>query len=223
MLIRTYRAARGFSLVELMIATAVLAMLIMIALPSMTTWIRNTKIRSANETIQAGLMLARAEALRRNTVVRFQFVDNMSSTCNATMGTTNEFNTVNWVVSLDDPTGRCDAEPSDTAAPRIIQKFAAPESLAFPWGINIFATPTTGSDTALVFNGLGRLANPIAAAGVSPSVARIDIEPNSTSAYGCVHQSSASSTRCLRLTVTNGGQVRSCDPAVTDNTDPRIC
>jgi hypothetical protein len=29
--------------------------------------------------------------------------------------------------------------------------------------------------------------------------------------------------RCLRVNVASGGDVRMCDPAVLDNTDPRFC
>ena len=96
-------AADGFSLIELMITLAVLGMLIMIALPNMGTWIQNTQIRTAAEGMQAGLQLARAEALKRNTTVRFQLVDTLTSAC--AVSATGR----NWVVSLGDASGavRC--------------------------------------------------------------------------------------------------------------------
>ena len=87
-------AARGFTLVELMIALAILGTLIMLALPSMVTWIQNTQIRTAAEGMYAGLTLARSEALRRNTTVRFQLVDTLTSGCGYSVSGTN------WVVSL---------------------------------------------------------------------------------------------------------------------------
>jgi len=52
-----------------MIGLTVLGILLMLAMPSYSRWIQNTKIRAATESLQAGLQLARAEAVRRNAQV----------------------------------------------------------------------------------------------------------------------------------------------------------
>jgi type IV fimbrial biogenesis protein FimT len=62
---------RGFTLIELMIGVVVFTILISMALPNFTAWIQKSQIRTAAETIQNGLTLARGEALRRNTQVSF--------------------------------------------------------------------------------------------------------------------------------------------------------
>ena len=87
--------SRGFSLIELMITLAVLGMLLAIGLPNMGTWLQNTQIRNAAESINSGLQFARAEAVKRNTTVRFQLVNDMTNTCQ--LSTSGK----NWVVSLD--------------------------------------------------------------------------------------------------------------------------
>lgn len=61
----------GFTLVELMIVVAVLAALMSVGAPSFMEWIQNSRIRSAAESLQNGLQIARAEAVRRNTNVEF--------------------------------------------------------------------------------------------------------------------------------------------------------
>lgn len=61
----------GFSLVELMIGIAIMAILLGVAMPSFQTWLRNTQIRNASEAVTNGLQRARAEAVSRNTNVAF--------------------------------------------------------------------------------------------------------------------------------------------------------
>jgi type IV fimbrial biogenesis protein FimT len=205
MLTSERRSARGFTLVELMLAVAVLGILIMLALPNLTTWIQNTQIRTAAEGMQSGLMLARAEALRRNALVHFQVVDTLTATCGwSATGT-------NWVVSLADPTGACDVDPSETVAPQIIQKRSGNE------GSSSAQILTVGGQTVR-FNGLGRV--------VQPPTAPAQITQINISNPGgglCKTAAGNEPMRCLRITVTVGGQVRMCDPAVDDNTDPRFC
>jgi type IV fimbrial biogenesis protein FimT len=70
MLTQRHRCS-GVSLVELMIALVVFAILIAMGLPSFASWIQNTRIRTAGEGILNGLQYARTEAVRRNTNVEF--------------------------------------------------------------------------------------------------------------------------------------------------------
>lgn len=65
------RCNRGVSVIELMIAIAVLAVVISIALPSFTVLMANQRIRTATESLRAGLQGARMEALKRGQGVVF--------------------------------------------------------------------------------------------------------------------------------------------------------
>jgi len=191
------KRSHGFTLIELLTTLAVVALLLMVGLPSMSTWLQNQQIRVSAEALQSGLQFARAEALRRNVQVRFQLVDTLTSACALT-------NTgANWIVSLNDPTGLCDVAPSDLLAPLTIQKRSGAEGSP-----NAVVTATGGS--SVVFNGLGRMS------GVG--LTQIDV----TNTSGGVCQP-AGPMRCLRINIGSGGQMRMCDPAVTDATDPRFC
>jgi type IV fimbrial biogenesis protein FimT len=198
MLIHT-QPQRGFSLIELMIGVAVLSILILAGLPSMTAWIQNTQIKSAAEAMQSGLQLARAEALRRNSSVRFQLVDSLTSGCSLSM------TGASWVVSLEDAAGKCDIAPSEGTSPKTLQKKDVSE------GARNASATATGGDT-VIFNGLGRM---LGGTGLS----QIDIS-NPT---GGTCQTEGGAMRCLRIRVTTGGDMRMCDPAVTDSADPRFC
>lgn len=64
------QAQSGFSLIELMLAIGLMALLSMMAVPAFQHWIANMNIRNAAEGALNGLQLARAEAVRRNVVTQ---------------------------------------------------------------------------------------------------------------------------------------------------------
>ena len=186
----------GFTLIEIVVAMTIFVVLTSLAVPNFTNWMRNIRVRAAAESIQSGLNLARMEALRRNTTVRFQLVDTMDSSCaNSTSGP-------HWYVSRDSVVGKCDVEVSETTDPRIIQSRTGDEGggrVALSSGQSIFS-----------FDALGRLTTPptviaVASADVSQS---------------CI--ADGGSVRCINVTVTAGGQIRMCDP-VLPSTDTQAC
>lgn len=64
-------AQRGVTVIEAMIVVALIAIIIAVGLPMATEWLANSRIRTASESMLAGLQLARAEAVRRNDLVEF--------------------------------------------------------------------------------------------------------------------------------------------------------
>ena len=60
------KLSHGFTLIELMIVVAVVAMLLVFGIPSMTAYAANAKVRHAAETFYSAVQLARAEAIRTN-------------------------------------------------------------------------------------------------------------------------------------------------------------
>ena len=86
----------GFTLIELMIAIVVLAVLLGIAVPSFQETIRLNRTAAVNNDLIAGLQLARSEAIRRGQAVRFCSGANDGATnCNA--GNLNN----GWYVTTD--------------------------------------------------------------------------------------------------------------------------
>lgn len=67
---------QGFSLIELMIVVSIIVVVASLAAPAYRGWIQNTKVRTATESILNGIQKARAEALKRNTPVRFSLAAN---------------------------------------------------------------------------------------------------------------------------------------------------
>lgn len=64
---------RGLTLVEVMVAIAILAILAMIAAPSFSEYLARKKIEAAASELFADFQYARSEAVSRNTMVRIHF------------------------------------------------------------------------------------------------------------------------------------------------------
>lgn len=74
----------GVTLIELMIGIAILGMVLTMGLPSYARWMQSSQIRTAAESVQNGLQLARTEAVRRNAPVNFTLNgNNWTVTANA--------------------------------------------------------------------------------------------------------------------------------------------
>ncbi|MCE3000275.1 MAG: GspH/FimT family pseudopilin [Betaproteobacteria bacterium] len=189
----------GFTVIELVVTLALFGVLLALGIPAFTTFIQNTQIKNAADNVLNGLTIARAEAIHRNAPVRFQLVSNMTATCEISS------TSASWIVSLDDAAGQCEIAPSETTAPRIIQKYAQQESSP-----RVTINATGGG--MVIFTGLGR----VSGAGTT----QIDFaHANSV----CEHVNAAGTSRCLRLLIGSGGGTKLCDPKVSSTTDPRHC
>lgn len=205
----TPQRQRGVTLIELVVAVVILGVMMAMAAPSFSNWITGTRIRSTAESMLAGLQYARSEATTRNTQVRFQLTTSLDATCAFSTSS------ANWLVDVvttdanDSVETRCNATPSDTVAPTILQVRAAAETGS---GIVVAA-----GSSQVIFNGLGRQV-PIAPATAATNVS-IDISPATTRGT-CV--ASGGKVTCLRIVVTPGGLVRMCNPAAASS-DPQAC
>jgi type IV fimbrial biogenesis protein FimT len=71
MLVAATAPARGFSLIELMIAMAIAVTLLVLAAPTYGVWVADSRIRAAADSLAGGLRLAQAEAVKRNEDIEF--------------------------------------------------------------------------------------------------------------------------------------------------------
>jgi type IV fimbrial biogenesis protein FimT len=202
----------GFSLIELAVTLTVMVLLVTAAFPSVADWLRNTRVRNAAASMQSGLMRARSEALRTNQMVTFWLVQGSTETAVDNFCALSSASG-SWVVSLNDPSGACAAAPSPASAPMITETHAAGDGGA---GVTVAAQTATGDTAQCVrFNGFGRVVDS------STGTADACRQPLQIAKIDVTH--AAGGARALRIVVSAGGSVRTCDVNVTASTDPRKC
>lgn len=190
----------GMTLIELMVAVSIVALLAMLAAPSFVSTLQNRRIRTAAESVLVGLQYAKTEAVRRNRAVNFSLASDGS-----------------WQVgcATEDTT----LANGEQACPAQLQSHPATGStraaiITATQAANITDVGSTG--TGLVqFTPLGR-ANPSTVPAGSLAVYTVTNPMSGTCA------TDGGDMRCMKVFVTSLGQVRMCDPAA-GSADPRAC
>jgi len=189
---------QGFTLIELMAGLAILALLLLLGMPSFITFLRNSEIRSTAESIVNGLRTASAEATRLNSRVAFTLGPGASWKINA----------------INDP--QTDTDCIDLGP--VIQQFDAKEA-----GKSAKVT-TTPAKTAVCFTGLGRVWRP--SATPDEHIQQIDIGPSVAGSEGRPLRIIVDDM-ALAADPTKPRGLRMCDPdpALTSLSppDPRAC
>jgi len=186
----------GLTLIELLVGMTIMALLMVMAAPSLGDVLTNMRLRNTAEALGASLQFAKGEAVARNARVRFQLTSALDDTCTLNAAGPH------WVVNIDPGAsanaveGECGAALSDTVAPRLLSRHDARENGA--------ATVIEASAATLVFNGLGRV-TPVPAG-------EIGFDVRSANEVECV--ANGGSRSCMRVLVSAMGQIRVCNPAV---------
>ena len=204
-----HQGQRGVSMIEMVIVMAIFAILFGLAAPSFQAWTTNVQIRTTTESIQNGLQLARAEAIRRNTNVMFW----LTSGTNPLTG--------DWLVGCANPVGN-GAQPEaafDCPGTQTTGVLAA-NGPPFNWiqrasavGEQAGTTQVTSAGNAIVvtFNSVGMVMTTNPGDNNSAPITKIDVT-----------QPALAGSRPLEVQI-SGGQIRMCDPALALATDPRGC
>ncbi|MEO8057728.1 MAG: GspH/FimT family pseudopilin [Burkholderiales bacterium] len=201
------RRHSGFTLIEIMVTLVIVALMVFMALPSMTTYFQNSKIGSAAQAYATGMQVARAEAIRRNLPVEFVLTDSDVTASNIENLAAPAANGRNWLVRVFNPA---------KAAFDLIEKKSALEGSGQIAGstptVSVTGTaqvPPTAFDGIVTFNGFGG----------TTTTSQIWLDINNLAGGACFP---AGTMRCLRVRVTPGGQVRACDPQLAAP-DSRAC
>lgn len=202
------RPAAGFTLIEAVVALAVMAVLMAVGIPSMAGWLQARKAAAAAAFYKEGFQRARAEAVTHNSASRLVLIDNAKS------------GQQDWRVDICFPTPvtPCNADSGgwSTAAaaagadPDQIKGFrsVARSADGLPAVASMMLTVADDGADAVYFTPLGWVDS-----SVSPRVTRIDLAP----ALG-----RDGTFRPLAVVLTLAGTATICDPGVAAH-DSRGC
>ncbi len=196
--------ASGFTLIEMIVAIAIFAILVALTVPAMQTWIANTKVRAVADALQNGIRLAQSESLRRSRQVVFALTTNPTP---QNGGFTASANGIYWAIQ----TIPAMTDGSETAA--VVNS-----------GVLTSAgtTVTITGQAAICFNSMGRLvANSATGVGASCTVPTSSVNSAPTMNY-IINQAKADHP--MQVEVALGGQVHLCDPTQQlSSTNPYGC
>jgi type IV fimbrial biogenesis protein FimT len=180
-----------------MVTIVLLALLLGLAVPAFSTWTRNAQVRSVSDTLQSGLRLAQAEAVRRNRQVVFFLTSTKDCSSTAASAANGAYWQIRTVPLLN-------GEATDALQCGVLNDVADGVSITGP--------------RALCLNSMGRqVAN--ASPGVTGATCTLSV--TGSSVYDVA---ATGGDRSLRVSVSLGGQVRMCDPARTQSaTNPDGC
>ena len=189
------RISRGFTLIELMVGIAIVAILFALALPSMGALLQNNKLGSSAKSYMQGIQLARTEAIRRNTPTEFVLTATPigpgieTAVVPAVAGP-------HWV-----------ARAASGASWDLIEAKSAADSSGQVGSNSVQVNASAGS---IAFNGFGATAT-----GAAYSILV-------TNPAGGACATAGGTMRCQQIRIRPGGQVFLCDPAAAVD-DNRAC
>lgn len=205
MLMRRVERTLGFTLIEMVVAMAIFAILIALAVPTMREWIRNAQVRSVADALQNGVRLAQAESLRRSRQVVFALTNSTTPQTGTFSAASNGTYWAIMVVPL--MTDGSDNTPFVQA------------------GVLTSTSVQVSGPAAICFNSVGRLVTN-ASTGVTNGSCVVPTNGTPVKSTYSISQTGTalSGDHPLNVQVALGGQVHLCDQSQTlSATNPYGC
>jgi type IV fimbrial biogenesis protein FimT len=168
------KAAPGFTLIEVMVVVAILAIMLSLAVPSLRSLLDGNRLEARSTELAASIHLARMEAIKRGPGARVSVTPNSATGWSA-----------GWTVFVDTTTDANGGNAVGLTSNKIVQV-----TEALPGSITV----SSGALSYVSFVGSGD-------AKVTTAAAAVDGFDGTTGGYlrGVVHLVSGTQSRCIRL------------------------
>jgi type IV fimbrial biogenesis protein FimT len=203
--------ASGFTMIEMAVTMTVFAILVALGVPTMSTWIKNNKVRAVSDALQNGLRLAQAESLRRSRQVVFALTNTTTPGAVPLPAVANGTSWAIWTL------------PSMVGEPRTFIQSGVLSNASANVNVNSNGVAT------VCFNSMGHLVNNAGAdvtaitGGAACAQPTVGIPAGTPPVYA-IDISMLGSDRPLQVKLSLGGQVHMCDPGVALSlTHPEGC
>jgi type IV fimbrial biogenesis protein FimT len=188
------KRAFGFTIIEMVVTMGIFGMLIALAVPTMRTWISNSKVRAVSDALQNGLRLAQSESLRRSRQVAFELTNNTAAPFTAVAS--GRYWAIITIPSMTD----------GTETPAFVES-----GVLAAVGSNVAVT----GPAAVCFNSVGRLVANTSTATAVTGGASCTLPTTGTPPVWAYGVTVPGTDRPLQVTLSPGGQVHLCVPTRT--------
>jgi len=185
-------------MIEMLITITIMTLALSLGIPSYRTWVQNTQIRNAAESIDNGIQRARAEAVKRNVNIEFVLGANYP-----------------WKIQVQGNTLKCPGEPGfDPSVDKVGDSLLQCSINKDFKNATVGVTPSLA--TTITFSSLGTVVPNVPA---SATLSQINLNTSVTDSSVDLKE-----LRKLEVTIGAGGNTRVCDPNfAATSTDPRKC
>ena len=210
---------RGFTLIELIIAVAIIGILSSLAVPSFQEMLTNMNLRSTAESVSQGLQLARSEAIKRNARTMFTFSSTSKwEVCTGASATPATETCCGMPGGARNSDGTCPTGYSVQVKHSAESGKVAIITATLADATNLAAAPNAFSASS-TFTGMGRqYADPTTSTFVNPAVGVYA----SSSQLRTVNFRAAATPKTYQVVITSSGSIKLCDPSAAVG-DAKAC
>jgi type IV fimbrial biogenesis protein FimT len=211
MLMQRSRRTSGFTMIEMAVTMTIFAILVAVGVPTMSTWVKNNKVRAVSDALQTGLRAAQTESLRRSRQVVFALTNSTTPTLRPLPAAADGLSWAIW--ALPSMVGE---------TPTFIQSGVLSNASAL-------VQVNSNGVAAVCFNSMGRLVNNGISVTAVTGAGTNCIQPSTPAVPGgppvqVFTISTPGADRTLQVNLGLGGQVHMCEPTVALSvTHPEGC
>lgn len=191
----------GVTMAEVMVSVAVIAIVMAIGMPSLANWIQNVQVRSTAESVLTGLQLARAEAVRQNTLAQFMLTGSAAGTASwsiitASSSVPGSFTVANGATQIQTAGARASGQNARLGVSTGTVATSSCCTAAIAAGTGMATNPKPG----IVFNAFGKVVTDSSVTKIT----RVDVT-----------NASYAAARRMVILITDSGMAKLCDSTLS--------